>query len=147
MHNFSKSSFYRYIENGIFEFGPLDFPRIVKYKKRKNSNKRGTRKEREILINRTYTDFIKFISNNPALNIVEMDTVVGLQEETDCFLTFNEVTRMFELLQNLIPLDIYKNLFQVILTDNGHEFFDVNNILCIHLTGEYVTTIAFYKLI
>ena len=128
MHNFSKSSFYRYIENGIFEFGPLDFPRIVKYKKRKNSNKRGTRKEREILINRTYTDFIKFISNNPALNIVEMDTVVGLQEETDCFLTFNEVTIMFELLQNLIPLDIYKNLFQVILTDNGHEFFDVNNI-------------------
>ena len=128
MHNFSKSSFYRYIENGIFEFGPLDFPRIVKYKKRKNSNKRGTRKEREILINRTYTDFIKFISNNPALNIVEMDTVVGLQEETDCFLTFNEVTRMFELLQNLIPLDIYKNLFQIILTDNGHEFFDVNNI-------------------
>lgn len=128
MHNFSKSSFYRYIENGIFEFGPLDFPRIVKYKKRKNSNKRGTRKEREILINRTYTDFIKFISNNPALNIVEMDTVVGLQEETDCFLTFNEVTIMFELLQNLISLDIYKNLFQVILTDNGHEFFDVNNI-------------------
>ena len=128
MHNFSKSSFYRYIENGIFEFGPLDFPRIVKYKKRKNSNKRGTRKEREILINRTYTDFIKFISNNPALNIVEMDTVVGLQEETDCFLTFNEVTIMFELLQNLISLDVYKNLFQVILTDNGHEFFDVNNI-------------------
>lgn len=128
MHNFSKSSFYRYIENSIFEFGPLDFPRIVKYKKRKNSNKRRTRKEREILINRTYTDFIKFISNNPDLNIVEMDTIVELQEETDCFLTFNEVTRMFELLQNLIPLDIYKNLFQIILTDNGHEFFDVNNI-------------------
>ena len=120
MHNFSKSSFYCYIKNGIFEFGPLDFPRIVKYKKRKNSNKRGTRKEREILINRTYTDFIKFISNNPALNIVEMDTGVGLQEETDCFLTFNEVTIMFELLQNLIPLDIYKNLFQFILTENGH---------------------------
>ncbi len=80
------------------------------------------------MINRKYTDFIKFISNNPDLNIVEMDTVVELQEETDCFLTFNEVTIMFELLQNLISLDIYKNLFQVILTDNGHEFFDVNNI-------------------
>lgn len=100
----------------------------IKYKKRKNSNKRRTRKEREILINRKYTDFIKFISNNPDLNIVEMDTVVVLQEETDCFLTFNEVTIMFELLQNLIPLYVYKNLFQVILTDNGHEFFDVNNI-------------------
>ena len=42
--NFSKSSFYSYIKDGIFEFGPLDFPRIVKYKKIKNSNNRRTRK-------------------------------------------------------------------------------------------------------
>ena len=76
--DFSKSSFYRYIKDGIFEFGPLDFPRIVKYKKRKNSSQRRTRKECEILINRKYTDFIEFISNNPDLNIVEMDTVEGL---------------------------------------------------------------------
>lgn len=88
--DFSKSSFYRYIKDGIFEFGPLDFPRIVKYKKRKNSNKRRTRKEREILINRKYTDFIEFISSNPDLNIVEMDTVEGLQTESDCFLTLEK---------------------------------------------------------
>ena len=159
--DFSKSSFYRYINDGVFEFGPLDFPRIVKYKKRKNSSNRRTRKEREILINRKYTDFIEFISNNPDSNIVEMDTVEGLKNENDCFLTLlwrkskfmlifklesqttNEVTRIFEILQNLIPLDIYKDLFQVILTDNGHEFFDVNNIECIHSTGEYVTHLFF----
>ena len=155
--DFSKSSFYHYIKDGIFEFGPLDFPRIVKYKKRKNSNKRRTRKEREILVNRKYTDFIEFISNYPDLNIVEMDTVEGLQTESDCFLTLlwrkskfmlisqttEEVTRIFKTLQTLIPLDTYKNLFQVILTDNGHEFFDVNNIECIHSTGEYVTHLFF----
>ena len=159
--DFSKSSFYRYINDGVFEFGPLDFPRIVKYKKRKNSSNRRTRKEREILINRKYTDFIEFISNNPDSNIVEMDTVESLKNENDCFLTLlwrkskfmlifklesqttNEVTRIFEILQNLIPLDIYKDLFQVILTDNGHEFFDVNNIECIHSTGEYVTHLFF----
>ena len=159
--DFSKSSFYRYINDGVFEFGPLDFPRIVKYKKRKNSSNRRTRKEREILINRKYTDFIEFISNNPDSNIVEMDTVEGLKNENDCFLTLlwrkskfmlifklesqttNEVTRIFEILQNLIPLDIYKDLFQVILTDNGHEFFDVNNIECIHSTGEYVSHLFF----
>ena len=159
--DFSKSSFYRYINDGVFEFGPMDFPRIVKYKKRKNSNKRRTRKEREILINRKYTDFIEYTSNNPDLNIVEMDTVEGLQTESDCFLTLlwrkskfmlifkldsqttEEVTRIFEILQTLIPLDVYKNLFQVILTDNGHEFFDVNNIECIHETGEYVTHLFF----
>lgn len=159
--DFSKPSFYNYVNNGVFDFGPLDFPRIVKYKKRKNSKNRRTRKEREILINRKYTDFINFISNNPDLNIVEMDTVEGLQAENDCFLTLlwrkskfmlifkldsqttEEVTRIFEILQTLIPLDIYKHLFEVILTDNGHEFFDVNNIEYIHSTGEYVSHLFF----
>ena len=90
-----------------------------------------------------------------------MDTVEGLQTESDCFLTLlwrkskfmlifklesqttEGVTRIFKTLQTLIPLDIYKNLFQVILTDNGHEFFDVNNIECILSTGEYVTHLFF----
>lgn len=57
--------------------------------------------------------------------------------------TTDEVTKIFETLETLIPLDIYKNLFQVILTDNAHEFFDVNNIECIHSTGEYVTHLFF----
>ena len=159
--DFSKPSFYNYVNNGVFEFGPLDFPRIIKYKKRKNSNKRRTRKEREILINRTYEDFIKYISEHPDVNIVEMDTVVGLQEESDCFLTLlwrkskfmlifklenqttDEVSRVFNILQELIPYEEYKRLFQVMLTDNGHEFFVVNNIECIQSTGEYVTHLFF----
>ena len=33
--DFSKSSFYRYVNDEVFEFGPLDLPRMVKYKKRK----------------------------------------------------------------------------------------------------------------
>lgn len=85
--DFSKPSFYNYVNNGVFEFEPLDFLRIVKYKKRKNSNERKTRKEREILIGRKYEDFTEYTNSNPDLNIVEMDTVVGLQEEADCFLT------------------------------------------------------------
>ena len=159
--DFSKPSFYNYVNNGVFEFGPLDFPRIVKYKKRKNNSNRRTRKEREILINRKYSDFLDYTSRNPYLNIVEMDTVEGLQTEKDCFLTLfwrksnfmlifklesqttDEVTRVFEILQTFIPEDDYKNLFPIILTDNGHEFFDVNNIECIHETGEYVTHLFF----
>lgn len=159
--DFSKPSFYNYVNNGVFEFSPLDFPRIVKYKKRKNSKNRRTRKEREILINRKYDDFQKFISNHPDFNIVEMDTVEVLKEETDCFLTLlwrkskfmlifklesqtsEEVTRIFNILQTLIPYDDYKRLFEVILTDNGHEFFDVLNIECMHSTGEQVTKLFF----
>ena len=159
--DFSKASFYNYVNSGVFEFGPLDFPRIVKYKKRKNSNKRRTRKEREILIDRTYENFIEYISKNPDLNIVEMDTVKGLQSEQDCFLTLfwrkshfmlifklesqttTEVTRVFKLLQTLIPYDDYKKMFQVILTDNGHEFFDVLNIECHHKTGEQISKVFY----
>lgn len=159
--DFSKPSFYNYVNNGVFEFGSLDFPRIVKYKKRKNSNERRTRKEREILIGRKYEDFIEYTNSNPDLNIVEMDTVVGLQEESDCFLTLlwrkskfmlifklesqttEEVSKIFSMLQKIIPCDEYKKLFQVILTDNGHEFFDVNNIECIQSSGEYVTYLFF----
>ena len=159
--DFSKASFYNYVNSGVFEFGPLDFPRIVKYKKRKNSNKRRTRKEREIFIYRTYENFIDYISKNPDLNIVEMDTVKGLQSEQDCFLTLfwrkshfmlifklesqttTEVTRVFKLLQTLIPYDDYKKMFQVILTDNGHEFFDVLNIECHHKTGEQISKVFY----
>ena len=159
--DFSKPSFYNYVNNGVFEFSPLDFPRIVKYKKRKNSKNRRTRKEREILINRKYDDFQKFISNHPDFNIVEMDTVEGLKDENDCFLTLlwrkskfmlifklesqtsEEVSRIFNILQTLIPYDDYKRLFEVILTDNGHEFFDVLNIECMHSTVEQVTKLFF----
>lgn len=158
--NFGKSTFYRYINNGVFEFGPLDFPRIVKHKKRKKY-KRRSRQEREILIGRTYENFLEYTSKNPNLNIVEMDTVEGLQTDSKCILTLfwrksnfmlmfllecqttAEVTKVFEYLQETLPEVDYKRLFQVILTDNGHEFYDVNNIECNHKTGEYISH-AFY---
>ena len=41
----------------------------------------------KFIINRKYEDFIKYTNSNPDLNIVEMDTVVGLHKESDCFLT------------------------------------------------------------
>jgi len=158
--NFSKVSFYNYVNTGVFNFGPLDLPRIVKYKKRKNK-KRRTRQEREIRINRTYDDFLNFISKHPDYNICEMDTVKGIEGDSKCLLTLffrnsnfmiillldnqtkEQVSKTFEHLQNTIPEDIYKKLFQIILTDNGHEFFDVNNIECIQSTGEKVTNLFF----
>jgi len=158
--NFGKSTFYRYINNGVFEFGPLDFPRIVKHKKRKKY-KRRSRQEREILIGRTYENFLEYTSKNPSLNIVEMDTVEGLQTDSKCILTLfwrksnfmlmfllesqttDEVTRVFEYLQETLPEDDYKRLFQIILTDNGHEFYDVNNIECNHKTEEYISHVFY----
>ena len=158
--NFSKPTFYNYVKSGIFEFGPLDFPRIIRFKKRKTT-KRRTRIEKEILIGRKYEDFIDYTNKNPEMNIVEMDTVIGLRDEPDCILTLlwrntgfmlmyklkskttSEVTRVFDELQKTLTEDEYKRLFQIILTDNGSEFFDVLNIECIHETGELVTKLFF----
>ena len=158
--NFSKVSFYNYINAGVFEFGPLDFPRIVKYKKRKNK-KRRTRQEREIRIGRTYDDFIEYINKNPDLNIVEMDSVEGKKSEPKCMLTLywrkshfmmifllesqttEEVTKVFEYLQQSLLEEDYKKMFPIILTDNGHEFFDPLNIECHHKTGEQLTKLFY----
>lgn len=157
--NFSKASFYNYINAGVFEFGPLDFPRIVRYKKRKNK-KRRTRKEKEILVDRKYEDFIEYISKNPNVNIVEMDTVEGLKSDKKCILTLfwrksnfmlmfllenqitDEVTKVFRYLQRTLSEDDYKRLFQVILTDNGHEFFDILNLEC-NKTGEVISRVFY----
>ena len=90
-----------------------------------------------------------------------MDTVEGLKEESDCFLTLlwrkskfmlifklesqttEAVTNVFEYLQQTILEDDYKKLFQVILTDNGHAFYDVNNIEFHHKTGELLSKLFF----
>ena len=116
-------------DKGVFEFGPLDFPRIVKHKKRKN-NKRRTRQEREILTNRKYEDFIEFTKKNPELNIVEMDTVEGLMSDSKCILTLfwrksnfmlmfllenqttDEVTKVFDYLQKTLSEDDYKKYLE-----------------------------------
>ena len=158
--DFSKTSFYNYITEGIFEFKPIDMPRMVRYKKRQNT-KRRTRQEREIRIGRTYDDFKNYIFKNSDLNIVEMDTVEGISEDFKCLLTLywrkthfmmifllesqttDEVTQVFEYLQQELLKDDYKKLFSIILTDNGHEFFDVLNIECNHKTGEQISKVFY----
>ena len=125
------------------------------------NNKRITRQQREILIGRTHNDFIEYTAKNPDLTIVEMDTVEGLYEESECLLTLywrkshfmlifflesqttEEVTKVFEYLQQEITEDVYKSLFQVILTDNGHEFYDVLNIECNHRTGKQISKVFY----
>ena len=133
---------------------------MVKYKKRK-CTKRRSRQEREIRIGRTYDNFLEYISKNTDLNIVGMDTVEGLKNEPECLLTLfwrkshfmlifllesqttDEVSNVFEYLQQTLLEDDYKKLFQVILTDNSHEFFDVLNIECHHKTGEKITKVFY----
>ena len=58
---FSKTEFYRLIDLGLVNIKNHDLPKKVKYKKRKDTEKRRTREEASIRVNRTYEDLLTFI--------------------------------------------------------------------------------------
>lgn len=138
--NFSKKSLYNYINLGVFDVKNIDLQRKVKYKPRKKNEKNRTKLNIAIRNNRTYQDFISFISNNPDSSIVEMDTVEGIKggkclltllfRKTKLMLIFlldkknmECVSQVFYFIKDLLGIELYKTLFQVVLTDNGSEFF------------------------
>ena len=74
----SVNSLYNYINCGLLSAKNIDLPRRVKYKVR-NKNNSKTKKDYSYRIGRTYEDFLKFLAENPNINVVEMDTVEGIK--------------------------------------------------------------------
>lgn len=159
---FSKTEFYKLIDSGIFSFRNIDLPRKVKYKPRKGNKIRRTREESIIRIGRTYKDYLNFIEEHKdeELSIVQMDTVEGIKGGK-CFLTLllvqynlmliflldsqttECVSKIFENLKLILGTELYKKIFQVILTDNGHEFFAPENIEFDLNTGELLSHVFY----
>ena len=158
----SRRTLYTYIDKGIFEARNIDMRRRVRYKcKERKSPTRVSLSAREFRIARTYEDFQKFIKQNPTIPVVEMDTVVGgVSNSTQVFLTmlFRNcslmlifpikeksqycVTEVFDYLSNSLGITTFKELFPVILTDNGTEFQFPARIECDEM-GEIRTKVFF----
>ena len=81
---FSKTTFYKYVDIGVFSLTNADLPKKIKYKKRKKNVDQHKNKRELSLLNRIeeYEDFIVYTSNHPKMNIVEMDTVIGKRDNT-----------------------------------------------------------------
>lgn len=143
---FSKSTFYKYVDIGVFSLTNADLPKKIRYKKRKkkdtnNENKR----ELSLLKGRKYENFIEFSSNHPKMNIVEMDTVIGKRNNNKCLLTLYirkthfmlifllnkkdsaSVNAKINFIKETIGIKLYSKIFRIFLTDNGSEFFSVLN--------------------
>lgn len=133
----SRSTLYRYLAKNCFSVGPLDLPRKVRMKKRKE--RRTKTKDTKARTNRTYEDFQKYIELHPDLPIVEMDTVEGtkggkvlltlLFRASRLMLAFilfektqKEVLRVFNMLEHELGNELFEKTFPIILTDNGTEF-------------------------
>lgn len=145
--NLSVKSLYTYIESGLFQdYGINNFSlrRQVSMKKRKKLKKR---KEPVNYDGRRYTDYLKFIEENPTIPTTQMDTVYNEQsgpyiqtfifQNTNLMIGFlhtektsESMASTLDKLQLALGNDYYK-LFSLLLTDRGSEFekykfFEVN---------------------
>lgn len=143
---FSKSTFYKYVDIGVFSLTNSDLPKKIRYKKRKHkySNNKNKR-ELSLLKGRKYENFIEFSSNHPKMNIVEMDTVIGKKNDSKCLLTLYirkthfmfifllnkkdsaSVNAKINFIKETLGIKLYSKVFRIFLTDNGTEFFSVLN--------------------
>ena len=139
---FSKTTFYKYVNDGVISLSNIDLPRKVKYKPRKKKKDKGNKRNQSILIGRTYEDYIIKINNEPKLYIWQLDTVIGLNDDSKCLMTFlfvetnfmiirlldkktmAHVNEAFDQIKQKIGIDDFKRIINIILTDNGCEFFD-----------------------
>lgn len=139
---FSKPTFYKYVNKNVISLANIDLPKQVVYKPRKKSEEKTVEKKvKAYRKNRTFDDFLFFISKHSNQSIVEMDTVEGVKGGK-CFLTLfirktsllliflldsktqEEVNKVFLYLKKTLGISLFKKIFQIILTDNGSEFLN-----------------------
>ena len=158
--SFSRMTMYNYVDLGVFSFRNIDLPRKVRYKKRKENKKQRIRRETAIRKGRTYEDYKEYIAKHPDCSIVEMDTVEGikggkvfltlLMRQSKFMLiylmenkTMECVEKAFKEIKQTLGKEIFKRVFEVILTDNGSEFFNPMSIEKDEETNEIISHVFY----
>ena len=159
----SMPTFYRYIHDGYFpSLNDEMLARAYSYKPRKRTGEEPKiRVDNSIRKGRTLENMKAYLELHPNANIVEMDTVIGKQEDKKCIMTLyfrnsklmlmflidkfktKAVSDIFKNLRKQLDYDSFKKLFEVILTDNGWEFSKPDDIEFDYNTGEKVINIFY----
>ena len=156
-NSFPKSipTFYRYIHNGHFpSLNDEMLVRAYSYKPRKRTGEENKiRIDNSIRRGRTLDNMKEYLNVHQNANIVEMDTVIGKQEDKKCILTLyfrnsklmlmflidkyktNAVSNIFKKIRNELGYENFKFMFEIVLTDNGWEFSKPNEIEFDYNTG------------
>lgn len=168
-HNIEKEfpksiqTFYNYVHKGYFtNINNEMLARAYSYKPRKRTNEKPTiRFDNIIRTGRTLENMNNYLETHPNANIVEMDTVIGKFEDKKCILTLYfrnsklmlmflidkykpaSVTTIFNNLKNKLGNEKFKELFEIILTDNGWEFSKPDELEINHKTGEKLINIFY----
>ncbi len=134
----SERTIYNYFEKQLFSAKNIDLPRKVRYKKRKRKFAASLKPQR-CREGRTYQEFLAYIQVHPESSVVEMDTVHGERggkvlltlffRRCSLMIAFllDECTKAcvrstFDSLYESLGPQVFRDIFPVILTDNGPEF-------------------------
>lgn len=145
-----------FIDKGLIpNLKNIDLTKRVRYPKEYKKNK-DEPTNFAFLTGRTYDDFIAYISENPFVEVVEMDTVLSGKRDNSCLLTLlfrksnfmlafllkektsEEVGRVFTWIKSQLGIELYKQTFACVLTDNGSEFANPKVIEFDYETGERI---------
>lgn len=141
----SKTTVYRHIQKGYYSISPIDLPRAVKFKPRVQRHPDFVPKG--IRIDRTFTDFLRFLEDHPYLNTVEMDSVIGrIGGKIIMTFQFVNVDFMFGLLlDNKTAAESASKIaaLKKKLTDNGFSFGDIFPVLLTDNGGEFSCAATF----
>ena len=134
-----EKSIYRYVDKSLLSARNIDLPRVIRRKPRKTKPIQ-CKIDKLCYVNRDYSCFKEYISKNPGVQIVEMDTVEGIKGGKvlltlhftglcDFMLAFirdrntaRSVIDIFDDLYERLGEALFKKLFACILTDRGTEF-------------------------
>lgn len=144
--SFCEKTIYNWIEIGVFQtFGLTNInlrSKVGRKMKKKDQIKYKKREDKAYLKGRTYDCFERFIREHPSSSIVEMDTVYndvtnGPFIQTFMIVPFGIMVAVYHNVKNadamvnglhyiktLLGDDLFRSVFQVLLTDRGSEFSD-----------------------
>ena len=135
----SERTLRNWINKGYTDAKNIDLPRTVSFKPKKEYIHRIT-KPANVISGRSYHDFKEYCKNNPNLIISQFDTVEGMKSDNKRILTIHfpilhfqfgillesnspdEVNKKLLDLQNKIGIESWKQIFPIMLSDNGIEF-------------------------
>ncbi len=157
----SKPTFYKYVDLRIIGLSNFDLPKKVSYKKRKENKDKSYKRKLALSIGRTYEDYIIRINDEKKLIIWQLDTVIGKNTDSKTLMTFLLVETNFMIIRLLdkknvecvdneftelkedLGIELYSKFINIILTDNGSEFFDPIHMEYDLETGEKLLSVYY----
>jgi len=155
----SQATAYRHLHRGYLSVSKLDFPRVVKFKSRKQPSRDYIPKATKV--GRTYNDFLDHIEKHGISSWVEMDTVIGriggkaimTFDFTFCNFMFGllladktaaEAAQKIRTLKEKLSENGFRfgDIFPLLLTDNGGEFANISAFIA-DTSGKIETELFF----